>query len=475
MYLNHYNLNVKPFEITADPEFLWLGEKHNEAYSILRYGVLENKGFLLLTGDVGVGKTTLIASLVNDLSDDIIHTTIADPGVGVMDFYRYLAHGFGLDTSFFTKAEFLMLFRSFLGACHDMGKRVLLIIDETQRMGQKLLEDVRLLSNVERNGVPLLTVFFVGQNEFLLLLKNDSARALRQRITVSYTIEPLGLEDTYRYIAARLRKAGAKTNCFTKAAIEEIYLYSGGAPRMINVLCDMAMVVGFAKEVTRIEKQTIREAARKVPGIAVPVKESSRKRPEEKVYKDVVPEKETELAIVDADDGEPKRRHAGSLFFLMLLVLTLVFVIGVSWFQWGSDGGVLHHSTISKKAVASTVSDAVVSSSPLTYPVTLHFAKESGVMVPESVPLVQAIVDSLKKDRASRLLIRGFAESGADDIANLKISLAKAKFVQHRLIGAGIAEKRIHTYGYGAATGHGVTKFGESPSRVFVVVDLEQL
>jgi len=276
MYVKHYSLKTRPFEITADPEFLWLGEKHKEAYAMLRYGVLENKGILLLTGDVGVGKTTLIKALVKDLSRDIVHATIADPGVGVMDFYRFMAQGFKLDASFSSKGQFITTFGSFLHACFNRRKSVLLIIDEAQRMSEKLLDDVRMLSNLERNGTKLLNIFFVGQDEFLNAISKKKFRALRQRITLSYSIEPLTLDETYRYIAARLKKAGAETNCFTKAAIEEIYKYSGGLPRMINLLCDMSMVVGFSKGVTRLEKQTVRDAGRKLPGLTIPNKKAGK-------------------------------------------------------------------------------------------------------------------------------------------------------------------------------------------------------
>lgn len=449
MYLNHYNLKVKPFEITSDPEFLWFGEKHNEAYAMLRYGVIENKGALLLTGDIGLGKTTLIAALVKELSDEIIHTIISDPGVTVMDFYRYLAHGFGLDTSFCSKAEFLRLFRTFLYKCHDKGKSVLLIIDEAQRMGQRVLEDVRLLSNVEKDGIKLMTVFFVGQKEFLETLAHPLARALRQRITVSYTIDPLELSETYRYIAARLRKAGAQANCFTKAAIEEIHLYSGGAPRMINVLCDMAMVVGYSKGVTRIEKQTVRDGARKLPGTVIPIKKSSRVNDRSS---EPVPHERRVLPVTEKiSEGFPAKRSSGYLFFLMVLALSVLFVIGMFWLQQVGGGALLHSSTPGKGAAVSLSPNDAGRPSLLMYPVTLYFARDSGVMAPQSVPLVRAVASSLKHDRGARIVVRGFVKAMANDFANFKESLSKANFVKNRLVAAGISMDRIRVFGMGSA------------------------
>ena len=331
MYLKHYNLKSKPFELTLNPDFIWFGEKHKEAYSVLRYGVLENKGLLLLTGDVGMGKTTLISALVRDLPDDIIYTTISDPDVAELDFYRYLCHGFSLDTSFTTKAEFLLLFRSFLNESQASGKRVLLIIDEAQRMGLKLMEDVRLLSNIEKNGSKLINVFFVGQTEFLDALERPKVRALRQRISLSYTIEPLALNETYKYIASRLKSGGAQANFFTKAAIEEIHAYSGGSPRMINVLCDIAMVVGYSKGVTRLEKQTVRDGARQLPGLKVPVKK--RNKHENRAVQ-AAPQRKAEC-LVEQDILDPftVTKRSGSLFLIACIALTLLFAVGMSWLK----------------------------------------------------------------------------------------------------------------------------------------------
>ena len=162
MYLSHYQLDRKPFQISTDPNFLWLGDKHKEALAVLRYGLMDNKGFLLLTGDVGTGKTTLINALVNTLGEEIIVATLLDPGMDKDDFFSYIGRAFQLEQAFSSKGEFIHSFSDFLNRAHDERKKVLLIIDESQRLSQELLEEIRLLSNIEKQSTKLINIFFVG-------------------------------------------------------------------------------------------------------------------------------------------------------------------------------------------------------------------------------------------------------------------------------------------------------------------------
>ena len=166
MYLDHYNLRLKPFQISTDPRFLWLGEKHKEALAVLKYGILDNKGFLLLTGDVGTGKTTLLHALVDSLGDDVLVAMISDPGLAKMDFFKFVADSFGMDKNFRSKGEFLISLKNYLLEVYRQNKQALLIIDECQHLNQKLLEEVRLLSNIEKQNAKLINIFFVGQSEF---------------------------------------------------------------------------------------------------------------------------------------------------------------------------------------------------------------------------------------------------------------------------------------------------------------------
>ena len=264
MYLSYYNLNEKPFQISTDPKFLWLGEKHKEALAILTYGILDNKGFLLLTGDVGTGKTTIINTLLNNLDDDIIAAHVPDPDLEHLDFFNFVANVFSIDKKFSTKGEFLNHLSKFLHDAYSKNKKVLLIIDEAQRLKPELLEEIRLLSNIERQDTKLLNIFFVGQEEFNKILIEPENRALRQRITINYYIEPLTENETKEYIKHRLNIAGSEKNIFSSSAIREIFSFSRGFPRLINIICDLALLTGYVKEQKTINELIIKECAKEL-------------------------------------------------------------------------------------------------------------------------------------------------------------------------------------------------------------------
>jgi general secretion pathway protein A len=261
MYLEHFQLTAKPFQITSNPKFLWLGEKHKEALATLRYGILDNRGFLLLTGEVGIGKTLLINHLLNMLDQDTIVATLPDPDLDGMDFYNLLADGLRMNRTFDSKGPFLIHLRDFLYQSHANNKQVLLIIDECQRLKHHQMEDIRILSNIELQDRKLINIFFVGQHEFNAILSMPQNRALAQRITVRYNITPLEKDDIPKYIFHRLRVAGGTRKIFTAAAMEQIFYFSGGIPRLINILCDHALLTGYARGDNQIDEHIIKECA----------------------------------------------------------------------------------------------------------------------------------------------------------------------------------------------------------------------
>ena len=259
MYLSYYNLASKPFQMSTDPDFLWLGEKHKEALATLKYAIIENKGILAMTGDVGTGKTTLINALIQSLGDDTLVATIYDPSLGVLEFFNIVSNAFDMGRTFHGKGEFLIYFKQFLKEVRAQNKKVLLIIDEAQTISNELLEEVRLLSNLEDEYVRLLNIFFVGQDEFVDILKEYKNRALRQRITLSYYIKPLTLSETESYIRHRLNIAGAKAHIFSSDAVQEIFSFSSGYPRLINIICDHALLSGYVRELLIITADMIKE------------------------------------------------------------------------------------------------------------------------------------------------------------------------------------------------------------------------
>ena len=196
MYLKYFNLREKPFNISPDSRFLWLSEKHKEGLATLKYAILEEKGFLLLTGDVGTGKTLLIRALIKMRDIETLIATIPDPDLDIMDFFKLLAEEFKMKKSFSSKGDFLVQFKRFLLESYGSDKKVLLIIDEAQRLNHKLLEQIRLLSNIEMDHRKLINIFFVGQTEFNQMLMEERNWAVRQRIAVNYRLEPLTAAET---------------------------------------------------------------------------------------------------------------------------------------------------------------------------------------------------------------------------------------------------------------------------------------
>jgi type II secretory pathway predicted ATPase ExeA/TolA-binding protein len=275
MYLTLYKLLEKPFNISTDPRFLWCGEKHQEALANLMYGLLEPNGYVVLTGDVGTGKTTLVNALIETLDDNALVANISHPTLDVIEFFSLVAKIYDASAEITTKTEFLLFINSFLQKSHAEGKVVLLVIDEAHRLTKELLEEIRLLSNIEHAGTKLISIFFVGQNELKELLLSPQCNALRQRISLFYEIEPLSEDETHEYVFHRLKVAGTDDQLFTTAAICEIHKFTRGYPRLINILCDRAMLTGYVRAQEEIDADIIVECSREFsfldPQLAGPI------------------------------------------------------------------------------------------------------------------------------------------------------------------------------------------------------------
>lgn len=260
MYTKYYGLTKKPFALTPDPQAVFMSETHQEGLAILKYGILSKKCFLVLTADVGSGKTTLLQALVASLEHDVHLCVLNNPILYRDEFFSYLAKHLGLGWDG-NKAMFLIEFGKMLKACHDKGERVLLIFDEAHVLPVDLLEEIRLLSNLEEMGQDVLSIFLVGQPELNERMSDDRLLPLRQRIGIRFHLNRFTLDETRQYILFRLRHAGARHfNLFSEDAVALIHTVSQGTPRLINIICDHALLTGFAENQPTVDAKLIQES-----------------------------------------------------------------------------------------------------------------------------------------------------------------------------------------------------------------------
>jgi len=260
MYEKFYGFTSKPFQLVPNPAFLYLSPKHENALTYLEYGLMERSGFILLTGEIGAGKTTLIRHLLNQIESSIETAVIFNTNVTPDQLLAMILSEFEIEPPSPGKSEALEALNRFLIERYAQGARTLLIIDEAQNLSREALEEVRMLSNLQSDDQLLLQIMLVGQPELRARLKRPELAQLNQRIGVSYHIPHLSHEETAAYIACRLEKAGGKPDIFTPAAVDLIYRASRGVPRTINLLCDAALVYGFADELACIDVPVVEQA-----------------------------------------------------------------------------------------------------------------------------------------------------------------------------------------------------------------------
>lgn len=265
MYESFFGLRERPFDLTTNPRFLFLTPRHREALSTLRYGLSAPRGLTILLGDAGTGKTTVLrAALSEEKRPENRNVLLTNPTLTRPEFYEFIARGFGLDGDCATsKARFLMEFQRDVHERHQHGGLTTLIIDEAQSLPYELLEEVRLLANIETSTVKLLNLVLVGQPELADRLNEQSLRQLKQRITLRAQLAPLDLKETAAYIAGRLRIAGGNVSeILTKNAVLAIHEISTGLPRIVNVVADNALMGGFASHTKPVDAAIVREVAR---------------------------------------------------------------------------------------------------------------------------------------------------------------------------------------------------------------------
>jgi general secretion pathway protein A len=261
LYLNFYGFDRDPFGVTPDPDFLFLTPGHREALAQLLYAIQEKKGFILVTADIGMGKTTLLEALRRELDSNTAVAYISNSLLPFPAILEYMLEEFEIEKPGESAAQRLVVLQNFLVERHGAGQNTVLILDEAQNLYPQTLEQIRLLSNFETTKEKILQIVLVGQPELLARLEMPELRQLKQRISIMCTIPPLTRAATRNYIRTRLRMAGARDlGIFTEDALEQIVEYAAGIPRVVNTVCDHCLLIGYADQTRRIDRSILDQA-----------------------------------------------------------------------------------------------------------------------------------------------------------------------------------------------------------------------
>lgn len=260
MYISFYGFSAKPFQLSPDPRFFFGSSVHKRALAYLRYGLSQGEGFIVITGGIGTGKTTLVHSLFNELdTNNVIAAQLVTTQLEADDLLRMVVAAFELPHKDLSKAVLIKHFEDFLKTCARNGKRILLVVDEAQNLPERSLEELRMLSNFQVGDAPLLQSFLLGQEEFRTSLQAPGMEQLCQRVIASCHLSPLNEAETAEYIKHRLHVVGWRDNPeFNDDALAAIYHYTGGVPRRVNVFCDRLLLYGFLEELHTFTERAVR-------------------------------------------------------------------------------------------------------------------------------------------------------------------------------------------------------------------------
>ena len=258
MYESHYGLNSKPFQLTPDPAFFFASKWHKRAMSYLQYGLSQAEGFIVITGGIGTGKTTIANSLLANIEDDIVAAQIVTPKLNPDELVKMVASKFEIDVANKTKTDLLEALEAYLFGLSKQGKRALLLVDEAQNLPLETIEELRMLSNFQQAGKPLLQSFLLGQEELQPILRAPNMEQFRQRIVASCHLAPLSVEECREYIEYRMHNAGWNGSAlFSDEAFTRIHDFTTGIPRKVNTLMDRILLFGFLEELETLDEQAV--------------------------------------------------------------------------------------------------------------------------------------------------------------------------------------------------------------------------
>ncbi|MFZ5585527.1 MAG: ExeA family protein [Thermodesulfobacteriota bacterium] len=267
MYTDHFGLNEMPFSAEPNPRFLVLMDEHREALATMVYAIEQQEGWALIVGEPGVGKTTLIMALLRELGDRVVSAVITNVKLAPLDFMNQIALELGLEGPFASKGPFLAALGQVLNQCREQGLKLLLVVDEAQDLSAEMVEELRLLGNLDTGSPRTLNILLVGQPELIRVLKRSASRALLQRLHRNYALKPLNPGATAEYARERLALAGANREIFEPDALAAVHEVTGGVPRLINAVCDDAMIQAYAADAAKVGRAHVMQAARENPAL----------------------------------------------------------------------------------------------------------------------------------------------------------------------------------------------------------------
>ena len=413
MYLNYYHLTCKPFEISPDPKFLWLGSKYMKTLASLSQGITENKALMILTGDSGTGKTMLINALSNRLSNDINFVQIFDPSMEELDFLNMTVNALEVAKKFDTKGDSLFQLNHSLNNTTNKDRKVVLVIEEAQRINPTLLKQIRLLSDSRQQEKTPITIIIVGQNEIIDLLKKN--QSLGQRVNYTYHLEPLMDIEIEQYVMHRLSVAGSRKKIFSSRAIHEIYCLSEGIPFLINNICDFALLAGYKRKEKIITPDTIRKCGTNFKFANKRGKEgltpdTEYKRKEKIITLDTTRTCDVNFQFPNKLNKESfaiPRRKASFLSSAVLIGLSVV----IGYFYFADD------YQISSMTVKTYYEKAIESLTGLEPEMSINQAKQN------AIPKVENIEPNVRPVSFNTPIVSEIVQLGQSNVGNEKLSV----------------------------------------------------
>ena len=413
-YIQHFGLIAPPFQGISDRRFIWLGDNQLENLAHLKVGIEGSKGILLLLGEEGTGKSVLLGCLSGVITGDIATAVLREARISVDRFLMFLAAAFKLNLTIATKSDFLIHFRAFLLEAHSSGRKVLLIVEDAENQDDAVLEEIRLLSNIEEKGTKLLSVLLVGNSRLDDRLKEHRHRALRQRAAVRCQTDPLSEKETVAYIRHRMMVGGSFLEIFTPEAVKLIHRHSGGTPKMIDLICDHALMRGYFEKRRTIDGKTVsgylKNAGQIIGGLEPGFKTNrSEARPD-----------------------HPRRARMRSVWPAALVIGALfVFGAGIPLIR------------VEERPLVVT--------RPLPPPsACLYFEPGSKELATREMAKLDRIVHFQAEHPQCQIAIKGYTDSKGSFAHNMRISTERAETAKNYLVRRGVSAAKIQATGFAA-------------------------